>query len=151
MPKLTYAPTETDRLTGDNVRMLRRLAGETLVETIDRSGIDLRQSSLSRIELGQRRLSLPEATKLAAHFNTTVDKVIVTPKRPALQPVVRTEQQFLGNHEVEDLFADAPIIPSKPARNVVIDRDNPLTPDQYRADVWIPYLEARFATATKAA
>lgn len=136
--KYTYTPTETDRLTGEQVRKLRRAAGETLIETIERSGVGIGQSSLSRVELGQRQLTVPEATKLAAHWNTTADRIFTRPK-PAV-----TEQAWLGNEE-EDLFSAAQIIPIRPARNVIIDRDNPMTPEQYRAEVWVPYLEARYA------
>jgi transcriptional regulator with XRE-family HTH domain len=143
MTKQTYVPTEADRLTGENVRKLRRLAGETLVETIERSGVKIKQSSLSRIELGQRQLSMPEATKLAAHWNTTADKLFVTPKRPALLPVVRTEQEYLGNTPA--LFAvpdeDPADISVFESSFVKIDRGAPMTPDQYREKVWIPYLE----------
>ncbi|QPK40199.1 hypothetical protein SEA_JINKIES_68 [Arthrobacter phage Jinkies] len=168
MPKQTYIPTEADRLTGQNVRRLRRLAGETLQQTIDRSGINLRQSSLSRVELGQRQLTTPEATKLAAHFNTTVDKIIVKhdPIEAAINaptlnttvsPAVPTEQEWLGNDK-PGLFA----VPEPKAKSlaeqfdtrpitdfVVIDRDAPLTPDEYRDQVWIPYLEQRYAAELK--
>ena len=33
---------------------------------------------------------------------------------------------------------------------VIIDRDNPMTPDEYREQVWIPYLENRYSTDAKA-
>jgi transcriptional regulator with XRE-family HTH domain len=42
----------------------------------------------------------------------------------------------------------APIVST--GRTITIHRDRPLTPEQYRAEVWIPYLEARYATETKA-
>lgn len=146
--KYSYTPTEADRLTGLNVRKLRRLHGETLLETIDRSGVGIKQSSLSRIELGQRPLSLPEATKLAAHWNTTADRIFMKPK-PA---PVETEQQFLGNEKPALFAVPEDATPSffraKPVptgSQLVIDRNAPMTPEQYRAEVWIPYLENRYA------
>lgn len=166
MPKQTYQPTEADRLTGQNVRRLRRLAGETLTETLAITGLDLGQSSLSRVELGQRQLTVPEATKLAAHFNTTVDKIIVQPvealiNAPTLNttvsPGVPTEQEWLGNDKpglfaVSDAGREAAsgIQALKfPGRTLTIDLDAPLSPDQYRDQVWIPYLESRYATDLK--
>lgn len=144
-----YVPTETDRLTGENVRRLRRLAGETLVETIEGSGVDFAQSSLSRIELGQRPLSLPDATKLAAHWNTTADRIIRQAPFATPLPPVRTEQSWLGNDKPPTLFA----VPER--AEVTEPRESahtrpPLTPEQYRAQVWIPYLENRYTTEQKA-
>jgi transcriptional regulator with XRE-family HTH domain len=170
MPKQTYVPTEADRLTGANVRALRRLAGETLIETLERSGLQLGQSSLSRIELGERPLSLPEATKLAAHWNTIPEKIIA---RPAPAPVtVSTEQEWLGNEPATSKHwlgnQNAPLfaVPDKPLyteaelaeiersicppTQLVIDLQNPLTLDEYREQVWIPYLEARYSADLKA-
>jgi transcriptional regulator with XRE-family HTH domain len=151
MPKQTYVPTEADRLTGQNVRNLRRLAGETLIETLERSGLQLGQSSLSRIELGERPLSLPEATKLAAHWNTIPEKIIA---RPAPAPVtVSTEQEWLGNAPTE-LFAVPDHIAAETAyvnsRTLTVNLDNPLSLDEYREQVWIPYLEARYSADLKA-
>jgi transcriptional regulator with XRE-family HTH domain len=149
MPKQTYVPTEADRLTGQNVRNLRRLAGETLIETLERSGLQLGQSSLSRIELGERPLSLPEATKLAAHWNTIPEKIIVKPAEDT--PV--TEQEWLGNKPTE-LFAVPDHIAAETAyvnsRTLTVNLDNPLTLDEYREQVWIPYLEARYSADLKA-
>ena len=163
MPKKTYTPTEADRLTGENVRQLRRRAGETLAETLERSGLDLGQSSLSRVELGQRALSTPEATKLAAHWNTTVDRIFVKPLpvgRPKALPPVETEQQFLGNEkpalfsvpqqQADELDRAFGAVKRSPLDSITIYRDNPMTPEQYRAEVWVPYLEARYATEQKA-
>jgi transcriptional regulator with XRE-family HTH domain len=151
MPKQTYIPTEADRLTGENLRRLRRLAGETLQQTIDRSGINLRQSSLSRVELGQRQLTVPEATKLAAHFNTTPDRIIAKAPEPV------TEQEWLGNTEPKPLFAVpdraehiAAELAAASGSWVTINRDQPLTPDEYREQVWIPYLENRYTADLKA-
>jgi transcriptional regulator with XRE-family HTH domain len=167
MPKQTYVPTEADRLTGQNVRNLRRLHSETLIETLERSGLQLGQSSLSRIELGERPLSLPEATKLAAHWNTIPAKIIVKPA----ETTPPTEQEWLGNVSsargmslaaVPDLVA-APAKPLYteaelaeiersicPPTQLVIDLQNPLTLDEYREQVWIPYLEARYSADLKA-
>lgn len=140
---MKYTPTEADRLTGINVRDLRRKHGETILEALEGSGLDLGQSSFSRIELGQRALTLPEATKLAAHWNTTADRIFV--KAP--QPAVVTEQQ-LGN-ERPALFA----VPEQQieaelatvATYEPTETPAPLTPEQYRVQVWLPYLEARYA------
>jgi len=145
MPKQSYTPTESDRLTGARVRQLRKLAGETLQQTIDRSGINIGQASLSRVELGQRHLSNPEATKLAAHFNTTVEKIRVTAPAP-----VETEQAWLGNERPK--LAAVPEVPKQGTfgKSLVIDLDAPLTVDEYREQVWIPYLENRYAADLKA-
>ena len=168
MSKQTYVPTEADRLTGENVRQLRRLTGETLAEVIEGSGVGIGQSSLSRIELGQRALTMPEATKLAAYWNTTPAALYRTPKRPALEVnpnafgTVSTEQEFLGNDK-PGLFAVSPEAGLHLAARdfeqrfaaatddiVAIRRSDPMTPEQYRAQVWIPYLENRYSTEQKA-
>jgi transcriptional regulator with XRE-family HTH domain len=162
MPKQTYVPTEADRATGANVRKLRRLAGETLQQTLDRSGAGISQSSLSNVELGKRQLTLPEATKLAAHFNTTTAHIIVTqaevdatfaPTLNTVSPTVATEQEWLGNQPTE-LFAVPDHIAAETdyvnSRTLTVNLDNPLTLDEYREQVWIPYLEARYSADLKA-
>ena len=164
MPR--HIPTPTDIATGARVRQLRKLAGETQAQTVERSGVGFGYASLSRVEEGKRILTVPEATKLAAHFNTTVDKVFVlTPEqhkeenawkwRGAPVPTV-TEQAWLGNDKPAEplpLFPLRPVVPD-PADTVaaeyVIDLTNPLTPDEYREQVWIPYLEYRYQTDQKA-
>jgi transcriptional regulator with XRE-family HTH domain len=163
MPKQTYVPTEADRLTGQNVRNLRRLHSETLIETLERSGLQLGQSSLSRIELGERPLSLPEATKLAAHWNTIPAKIIVKPA----EDTPPTEQEWLGNKPTQlfpmvelteaeknavSAYTVSTISPAlrSPERALTIDLDAPLTPEQYRDQVWVPYLEARYSADLKA-
>ena len=149
MPKASYTPTPADRATGARVRQLRKLAGETQTQTVERSGVSFGFGTLCRIENGARHLSIPDATKLAAHFNTTVEKILIRPE-PAT-PVV-TEQAWLGNakDDAPALFA----VPDRPADNVkaeyVIDMSNPLTPDEYREQVWIPYLEHRYQTDQRA-
>ena len=162
MTKQTYVPTEADRLTGENVRKLRRLTGETLVEVIEGSGVGIGQSSLSRIELGQRALTMPEATKLAAYWNTTPAALYRTPPLLAkgdsrtigASSTVQTEQQFLGNDTTPPaLFAVPDLLGASAVeigRTITIDLDAPLTPDNYRAQVWIPYLENRYNTEQKA-
>ena len=69
-------------------------------------------------------------------------------------PVERpeTEQEFLGNAKPA-LFA----VPSTAQQQIIteleaasghtvtIDLENPMHPDQYRAEIWVPYLEARYA------
>jgi transcriptional regulator with XRE-family HTH domain len=149
MPKQTYVPTEADRATGANVRKLRRLAGETLQQTLDRAGAGISQSSLSNVELGKRQLTLPEATKLAAHWNTIPAKIIVTPA----EVTPPTEQEWLGNEPTE-LFAVPDHIAAETAyvnsRTLTVNLDNPLTLDEYREQVWIPYLEARYSADLKA-
>jgi transcriptional regulator with XRE-family HTH domain len=149
MPKQTYVPTEADRLTGQNVRNLRRLHSETLIETLERSGLQLGQSSLSRIELGERPLSLPEATKLAAHWNTIPAMIIVK----QAEDTPPTEQEWLGN-AVTPLYTEAELAEIErsicPPTQLVIDLQNPLTLDEYREQVWIPYLEARYSADLKA-
>jgi transcriptional regulator with XRE-family HTH domain len=154
MPKQTYVPTEADRLTGANVRKLRRLHSETLIETLERSGLQLGQSSLSRIELGERPLSLPEATKLAAHFGTTAERIICkTWPASAGVDTPPTEQEWLGNQPTE-LFAVPDHIAAETdyvnSRTLTVNLDNPLTLDEYREQVWIPYLEARYSADLKA-
>jgi len=166
----TYVPTEADAITGQNVRTLRRLHGETLAQTIEKSGVDMGQSSLSRVELGQRPLSLPDATKLAAHWNTTPGRIIAA--QPAPMPTwpapALTEQAWLGNgvmptpsspelvarplHAVPDPADLGPgwqkLADDVFGRTVTINRDAPMHPDEYRATVWIPYLEARYTQDT---
>lgn len=140
MPKRTYTPTIADYETGKNLRELRKRRGETLKQTVEASGFGRDMSTLAATERGERRLTELEATKLAAHFNTTVEKIRVT--APA-EPV--SEQAWLGNE------------PAKPALFAVPDQvtaelaavQPPLTPDEYREQVWIPYLEQRYAAELK--
>lgn len=179
---MKYTPTEADKQTGRNVRALRRLAGETLNQTIERSGVGFGNSTLSKVELGQRALTLPEATKLAAHFNTTADRIIARPvleevldryengpayteaeladiERRCAPPVPAvTEQEWLGNDKpvgAPHLFAIADGSIFSPAevaatdRELVINLDQPLSPAEYREQVWIPYLENRYARDLK--
>jgi len=171
MPKTSYTPTETDRATGVRVRQLRKLAGETLLQTVNRSGVAFGQATLCRVELGERQLTIPEATKLAAHFNTTVDRIIVTAPQSAAADVkaiigdawpIKTEQAWLGNPEPAPLFAVPrnaseelerafPItLPGTNPNLLMIDLTSPLTPEQYREQVWVPYLEARYNTDQEA-
>jgi transcriptional regulator with XRE-family HTH domain len=167
--KRNYVPTEADRQTGANLRELRKRRGETLAETTEQSGFGRDRSTLAATERGERRLTEIEATKLAAHFGTTVDRIFVTPKRPALLPAwaPATEQDWLGNTaptfaEIQTTTPTA-LFPLKPAvpellgasaveigRTITIDLDSPLTPDAYRAQVWIPYLENRYNAEQKA-
>jgi transcriptional regulator with XRE-family HTH domain len=151
MPKSTYTPTETDRATGENVRRFRKQASETLAETVERARLDMSIQTLSRIERGERYLPAYHATKLAAHFNTTPDRIIHTP--------ATTEQEWLGNPEPEKpaLFAvtdrAAQIETELAAASgnwITINQDAPLTPEQYREQVWIPYLEARYSADQEA-
>lgn len=205
MPKTPYEPTVTDTLTGMNLRALRQRAGETLKQTVERSGFGKDASTLAATERGERLLTDLEATKLAAHFNTTADTIRAKPapdsdfdanmapyaKRPALLPnpnwpmpsqsspeqigrrdwTPATEQDWLGNPPApalfavpdeiqpdtdvaglrrlaDDVFAAEGLKPFNPARYELIDLDNPLTPEQYRATVWYPYLEARYTAET---
>jgi transcriptional regulator with XRE-family HTH domain len=103
MPKRSYTPTETDRLTGERLRELRKRRGETLAETTERSGFGRDRSTLAATERGERQLTEIEAARLAAHFGVAVSQIITHPKRPALLPVARggwtpaTEQDWLGN------------------------------------------------------
>jgi transcriptional regulator with XRE-family HTH domain len=171
MPKSTYTPTETDRATGENVRRFRKQAGETLAETVERARLDMSIQTLSRIERGERYLPAYHATKLAAHFNTTPDRIIIKPvmdvhpsgripyKTGEYPTAVSTEQEWLGNPEPEKpaLFAvtdrAAQIETELAAASgnwITINQDAPLTPEQYREQVWIPYLEARYSADLKA-
>ena len=206
MPKTSYKPTPADAATGARIRQLRKLAGETLNQTVERSGVSFGFGTLCRIENGARHISIPDAAKLAAHFNTTVDKVMIKPqmtletalsafqalRADSVDEDPATEQEWLGNEtEKPALFAvDGPeltpeeVVKMKPFerqqggwweygeegkiwraaprtrlnsgfaipdRSIMIDRDNPMTPDEYRDQVWIPYLEHRYNTDRKTA
>jgi transcriptional regulator with XRE-family HTH domain len=158
--KRTYTPTEADALTGRQIRALRNRRGETLKQTVEASGFGKDASTLAATERGERLLTDLEATKLAAHFDTTVDK-IRRPKYLGEYGAVATEQEWLGNREVTPIATTTPLFavpdPVKQisdvpvagfGRTLVIDLDNPPTPDEYRAQVWIPYLEARYTAET---
>jgi len=142
---MKYAPTEADKLTGARLRQLRKRRGETMQQTIDRSGVKLKQSAFSRTELGERRLTEIEAAKLAAHFNVAVSQIL----QPAPGAAV-TEQAWLGNEDPKPaLFAvpePSPLRNFDPAPGqLVIELDNPMPAEQYRQTVWLPFLEARYA------
>jgi transcriptional regulator with XRE-family HTH domain len=156
-----YTPTEADKLTGARLRQLRKRRGETIPQMIEASGLPLKQSSVSRIELGERPLTEIEATKLAAHFNVAVSQLIQEPRLSATDDVkaiignawpVLTEQAFLGNEDpkpalfaVPDAQTELERRAAAPAGHLLLDLNNPMTPEQYRAEVWVPYLEARYA------
>jgi len=166
MPKTPYTPTPLDAATGANIRALRQRRGETLKQTVEASGFGKDASTLAATERGERLLTDLEATKLAAHFNTTADQIRAYPMPARPAPAV-TEQAWLGNDKpaapalfavpdaepndaglqrlAADVFAIESLQPVDPAYEL-IDLKNPLTPEQYRAQVWIPYLEARYAT-----
>lgn len=147
--KRSYTPTEADRLTGAKIRDLRNRRGETLKQAVENSGFGRDSSTLAATERGERRLTEIEATKLAAHYGTTADKIFVTPKRPALLPAVQTEAEFLGNAEPPAALFAVPEPKTPFMKNTLtIDVDNPMTPDDYRRNVWYPYLEALHARKT---
>lgn len=178
MPRTPYEPTVTDALTGQNIRALRQRRGETLRQTVERSGFGKDASTLAATERGERLLTDVEATKLAAHFDTTVDTIRAKPSDPQPPFVIEpaTEQDWLGNTPkpdapalfavpdaphaeptpeglqrlADDVFKPADTIPLPGARPdlFLIDLREPLTPDQYREQVWYPYLEARYTADT---
>ena len=166
MPKTPYEPTPVDAATGANLRALRQRRGETLKQTVEASGFGKDASTLAATERGERLLTDLEATKLAAHFNTTADQIRAYPMPTRPAPAL-TEQAWLGNDKpaAPALFAvpePADLSPgwqkladevfgtpaAKKPRTITIDLDNPPTPECYRADVWIPYLEARYTQDT---
>jgi len=152
MPRHTYTPTAQDKATGQTIRRLRKAAGETMEQTIRRAELGISVSNLANLEYGRRPIKASEAVTLAQHFGTHVDEIIAAPKAAP----VETEQQWLGNPEPEPkpaLFA----VPNKPTgsasgdvvghdpRMMLIDLDAPLSLADYREQVWIPYLESRYA------
>ncbi len=163
MPKTTYAPTAADALTGSNLRALRQRRGETLKQTVENSGLGKDASTLAATERGERLLTDLEATKLAAHFGTTAEMLrrfgawtadplatrpVPMPAYSGLFPVpdpTPTPPTTEGLQRLaDDVFGPA----GKDPDMMLIDLRDPLTPDQYREQVWIPYLEARFAAET---
>ena len=166
MPKRNYVPTDADRVTGENLRALRKRRGETLKETVERSSFGKDASTLAATERGERQLTELEATKLAAHFGTTPDKIFAeTPEQHAERNAWQwrgepaTEQQWLGNTPgLETTGTTAPTLFAVPdaarsgdvvgptPRTMLIDLDAPLSLADYREQVWIPYLEHRYAT-----
>ena len=174
MPKTPYEPTPVDAATGANIRALRQRRGETLKQTVEASGFGKDASTLAATERGERLLTDLEATKLAAHFNTTADQIRAYPM-PARPAPALTEQAWLGNDKpaapalfavpdtdrpelqlrrAADEFEEATkqrhpaTLPGTNPNLLMIDLREPLTPDQYRAQVWIPYLEARYTQDT---
>lgn len=171
MPKTPYTPTATDALTGQNLRALRQRRGETLKQAVDRSGFGKDASTLAATERGERLLTDLEATKLAAHYNTTADTIRAKAWPPVVEWTPATEQDWLGNTPAPSLFAvpDSPeqeltraaedhasamtnthpiTLPGTNPNLLMIDLREPLTPEQYRAQVWYPYLEARYTAET---
>lgn len=147
MTRKPYEPTHADRVTGLRVAKLRRTMGETLKQTVEGAGLDLDPSTLSRVENGKRRLTDPEAAKLAAHFETSVAEVVVRdPDAPALLaalPASKPEDApTLG--VVVDSAPRLPLPAPGVTSTLTIDLDNPMHPDDYRLTVWLPYLEARY-------
>lgn len=160
--KTLYEVTEADRQTGRNLRKLRRRHGESMAETIAAAGLKMSLTTMSKTETGYRALTLPEATKLAAHFSTTVDRLMHQPEpafaeQPEQFEPVRSEQAWLGNEPshpplfmVEPSPEPDPVDYSVPDNGILIDRDQPMHPDEYRLTVWLPYLEARYSSDKKA-
>ena len=151
-----YEPTETDRLTGDNLRHLRKKAGLTVAQLIETAELPFSESTYSNIENGRRLLDDPTAAKFAAFYGIGVGQVIVKPAEYRLTvagslPVGagRRVVEHLSDREVLALKPAANNPPAglilPPARPLVIDLDAPMHPEKYRAEVWMPYLEARYA------
>lgn len=174
MPKTPYTPTVADNLTGQNLRALRQRRGETLKQTVEASGFGKDASTLAATERGERLLTELEATKLAAHFNTTPDTIRARPAHDDVKaiiganwPMPATEQAWLGNTPTQATTTPLFAVPDPYTEMVktadtlfekrpltdffLIDLKEPLTPDQYREQIWFPYLEARYNTDTKAA
>ncbi len=76
MPGMTEDPGDLDGLVRKRIRALRVAQGWSLEELAARA--NLSQSSLSRIENGQRRLALDQLVTLANALDTTLDQLVET-------------------------------------------------------------------------
>lgn len=79
-PAGSRAPTDTDRLVGDNLRRIRTDRGETLSETGLALGISHQQ--LQKYEVGTNRLSAGMLKKIADHFAVSVADLFDDPETP---------------------------------------------------------------------
>lgn len=95
MPR-TYQPTETDSLTGANLKTLRKKRGiraEDLV-TPEHADLGFSASKYGYIERGLALLDDPTAAKLAAYYGVGVSQIIV--KSPQHQLVGRADAPKTG-------------------------------------------------------
>ncbi|WP_407941967.1 helix-turn-helix domain-containing protein [Nocardiopsis codii] len=76
MLPMTHEDEELDSLVRKRIRALRVAQGWSLEELASRA--HLSQSSLSRIENGQRRLALDQLVTLARALDTTLDQLVET-------------------------------------------------------------------------
>ena len=145
-----YTPTETDHLTGANLKRLRRDHQLRAEDFVLEANLGFSASKYGYIERGEARLDQVSAAKIAAFYGITVDQVIVKPAErrfiatPGTTPAVDLSRfADLGFPKLVKNEADTAA--PKPARPLVIDLDAPMHPEKYRAEVWMPYLEARYA------
>ncbi|MCW2956275.1 MAG: transcriptional regulator, family, partial [Thermoleophilia bacterium] len=136
--------TEPDRVDARVRRRLRELRAErglTLRQVADRANIDL--STLSRLEMGKRRLALDHLQPLAGALGVSVDDLLGV--RPAIDPRVHAEPQRA------DGLTMWPLTRSTSARGlqtfkVVIDatRNRPPTPlPVHEGHDWIYVMSGR--------
>src|SRR5690606_10135490 len=76
MLRMAQGSGELDSLVRKRIRALRVAQGWSLEELATRA--NLSQSSLSRIENGQRRLALDQLVTLARALDTTLDQLVET-------------------------------------------------------------------------
>lgn len=96
------APTDTDRLVGENIRRIRIARGETLTETGIALGISHQQ--LQKYEVGTNRLSADMIKKVADHFAVAIadlfegteSTVRPVPVPPAILAHARAAHASLG-------------------------------------------------------
>ncbi|MFH8990259.1 helix-turn-helix domain-containing protein [Streptomyces sp. NPDC017940] len=86
---MTQGADELDSLVRKRIRALRVAQGWSLEELAVRAGLS--QSTLSRIENGQRRLALDQLVTLARALDTTLDQLVETAADDVVRhPVVDT-------------------------------------------------------------
>ncbi|MFE3190007.1 helix-turn-helix domain-containing protein [Nocardia sp. NPDC059240] len=110
-----------DGLVRQRIRALRVAQGWSLEELAGRA--NLSQSSLSRIENGQRRLALDQLVILARALDTSLDQLVETADEDVvISPMINASHQTMrwpikgdpGVHVVRQRLTDPP--PDNPAR-----------------------------------
>lgn len=88
---------------GERLRALRRAAGRTLVDLAADTGIS--KSTLSRLESGERRLTVDQLAALADVYGVSLDDLVGRPAVP--DPRVRLVPRVVGGRTVVPLTRQA--------------------------------------------
>lgn len=169
-----FEPTDRSRQIGRRLKKLRRLSGMTQMEAIAASGLDMTDSTLSRLELGHRLARDGELFSLAKAYGVTLQHITKQNSNvdredfkigddwhgAKTQPQLPLNIPKPGPHMVGQV-ASKPPAPGvlRAATHAVLtsipaglppqpSASTLLTPAQYMERVYVPSLERRVADLT---